>query len=306
MPPIKVNRTITINAPKDEVAKVLSDFHTWPTWSPWLITEPDASVDIESDGKAYKWEGKRVGSGAMKIDKEEGNDAVYCDLQFIKPFKSKAKTHFELKENGTATDVTWYMDSSLPFFMFFMKKSMEAYIGNDYERGLTLLKDYVEDGDTHCKLNWIGEQSRKATKYIGITRECSTKEVSKLMPKDFEKIHTLSEKLGVDMSQVFSQYHKFDMVKQKAKYTVALPVSAFPTNIEGGFITGELPATKTYVLEHKGPYRHIGNAWATMMTMTRSKEIKAKKSYHPIETYGNSPRDTHEHDLITHLHFAVK
>ncbi len=306
MPPIKVNRTVSINAPKEDVAKALSDFHTWKNWSPWLIMDPDAKVDVEPDGKAYKWEGKRVGSGAMKIDKEDGSDAVYCDLQFIKPFKSKAKTSFKLEQNGDSTNVTWFMDSNLPFFMFFMKKSMEAYIGNDYERGLNLLKDYVEDGEAHSKLNWIGESSIEGGKYVGITRECTTKTISKEMPKDFHKIQEIANRVGADMNKVFSQYHKFDMVSGKAKYTVGLPVSEYPSDLDADMIKGEMPATKTYVLEHKGPYRHIGNAWATMSNMARSKEFKAIKKIAPFETYGNSPANTPENDLITHLHFAVK
>ncbi len=306
MPPIKVQRNISINAPKEKVAKVLSDFHTWQKWSPWLIMDPNAKVDVEPDGKAYTWEGSRVGSGAMKVEKEDGSDAVYCDLQFIKPFKSKAKTFFELKQNGNVTDVTWFMDSSLPFFMFFMKKSMEAYIGNDYERGLNLLKDYVEDGEAHSKLNWIGESSIEGGKYIGITRVCTTNDLSSLMPKDFEKIGALAHKIGANMDKVFSQYHKFDMVSGKAKYTVGLPVDEYPEDLNASMIKGEMPAVKTYVLEHRGPYRHIGNAWATMSSMARSKEFKAKKSIHPFETYGNSPANTPENDLITHLHFAVK
>ena len=65
------------------------------------------------------------------------------DLTFLKPCKSQAKVAFYLKEEGASTQVRWTMDSVLPFFLFWMKKSMEAYISQDYGRGLRLLKDFA-------------------------------------------------------------------------------------------------------------------------------------------------------------------
>ena len=41
-----------------------------------------------------------------------------------------------LKRAGLAPELTWTMDSSLPFFLFWMKKSMEGFIGMDYDPGL--------------------------------------------------------------------------------------------------------------------------------------------------------------------------
>lgn len=307
MPPLKLSRSVTINAPKEKIANIINDFHTWPSWSPWLITDPDATVDVEPDGKSYTWEGKRVGSGAMKIDKEEGTDAIYCDLQFLKPWKSKAKTKFHLTAEGDSTKVEWHMDSSLPFFLFFMQKSMEAFIANDYQRGLNLLKDLAEDGEVHSKLDWVGEQQFQGTKFVGIERSCALDEMGPVMAEDFKKLGTYVEDMkDIDPTKVFCQYHKFDMVKNKAKYTVGMPVSEVPASLEKGFIQGTLPSTKIYTLKHTGPYTHLGNAWNTMYGMARSKEIRAKKSMHPFETYGNNPENTDPNDLITYVNFAIR
>ena len=88
--------------------------------------EPETKVTVRSDAKYYEWEGDRVGSGNMKIIKEVENATVDYDLMFLKPWKSKAKVSFYLKPEGTSTSVTWTMDSSLPFFLFWMKKMTEA------------------------------------------------------------------------------------------------------------------------------------------------------------------------------------
>lgn len=159
MPKIELNRSIEINASPEKVFKALNDLNQWRIWSPWLILEPETKVTVSDDTKYYEWDGKRIGAGNMQITSEVKNQSVNLDLTFLKPWKSKAKVRFELKGIGDHTEVTWFMDSSLPFFMFWMKKMMMGFIGMDYERGLNLLKDFVEEGEVYSKLEFIGEES---------------------------------------------------------------------------------------------------------------------------------------------------
>ena len=126
MPKMHIEKSISIDAPVDKVFKVLNDYNTWSTWSPWLIMEPDAEVKVEEGGKAYSWNGKLVGSGEMKMTAEDVNKSLHMDLTFLTPWKSQAKVWFEFESDGDKTKVTWFMDSSLPFFLFWMKKMMTA------------------------------------------------------------------------------------------------------------------------------------------------------------------------------------
>ena len=130
--------------------------------------EPEAKVTVQEDGKYYEWSGNRVGSGNMTVLKEQTNEWIECDLTFLKPWKSKAKVKFNLKSEGDSTRITWNMDSSLPFFMFFMKKMMEAFVGMDYERGLNMLKDYSEDDKVHSHMEFKGRQTYPGCNYIGV------------------------------------------------------------------------------------------------------------------------------------------
>ena len=43
------------------------------------------------------------------------------------------------------------MNSSLPLFLFWMKEQMQVFVGMDYNRGLLLLKDLVENGKAHSQ-----------------------------------------------------------------------------------------------------------------------------------------------------------
>ncbi|MEM9545428.1 MAG: SRPBCC family protein [Bacteroidota bacterium] len=307
MPKMNIVKTKHINAPVSKVYEILSDLSSWSKWSPWLIMDPNASVDVAADNRSYTWDGNRVGSGHMEIAKETMDKAIDYNLTFLKPWRSKAKVKFTTTEKDGGTEVAWHMDSSLPWFMFWIKKMTVAIISNDYERGLNLLKDYAEDGETHSKLNWLGEREFPGCDFIGIKRECSTVEMGEVMKNDFEALMSYCENVdGADKTKAFSMYHKFDFVKGRASYTAGIPTSKVPDNVPVDYFVGKIPSTKIYTLEHVGPYVHLGNAWTTIHKMVRQKEIRPNKSIHPFETYGNSPMDTHPHDLITHINFAVK
>lgn len=118
MPSIHVEKSIDIHAPKEKLFDTLNNFNHWQAWSPWLIMEPKAKVDVSKDNKFYSWEGNRIGSGEMKITEEDPNEHIKYSLTFLKPWKSKADVQFNLEISENGTKVTWLMDSSLPFFMF--------------------------------------------------------------------------------------------------------------------------------------------------------------------------------------------
>ena len=82
MPKTHVSKSITIDRSAEEIFSKLNDFNQWPQWSPWLICEPDARVEVAPDAKYYEWEGKRVGSGNMRIINEQPNDSIDYDLTF--------------------------------------------------------------------------------------------------------------------------------------------------------------------------------------------------------------------------------
>ncbi len=306
MPAFHVVKSKIINAPLSKVHDTISDFHTWPEWSPWLMAEPQAQVNIQEDGKHYSWEGSRVGSGNMTITKEDEH-SIYCDLMFLKPWKSKAKTYFKLSEVEGGTKVEWNMDSSLPWFMFMMKKMMVEMIGNDYTRGMNLLKDYVEDGKVHSKLVFHGERSIEGGSYVGIKREMSMDDATKKMGKDFEQLGALAAKTeSANMEKAFCIYHKWDFVGKKAVYTAGLPVDGTVDDLPEGANMYLMPATKVYQIEHIGPYEHLGNAWSAAYSVMRNKEFKYNKKLHPFETYGNSPQNTDPKELRTFINFPMK
>jgi predicted transcriptional regulator YdeE len=307
MPKTHVVKSITITASAEKVKSVISNFNNWEPWSPWFILEPGTQVTVSPDGKTQEWEGKRIGSGIIKIIKE-GDSVINYDLKFLKPWKSEAKTDFiieKIDENNTK--LSWSMDGSLPFFMFFMKPMMERLIGMDYDRGLLMLKDYIEKGSIDAKLEFLGESNYAGCKFVGVKSECTIDTIGEVMSADFKKLMEFANTIGDDMTgEFFSIYHKFDFGKNRIVYTSGVSVKSEQQNLPSGLFNSSLLATKIQTVRHIGPYELSGNAWSAIMSMDRAKEFTKNKKIPPMEFYRNSPMDTEPKDLISDICMAVK
>jgi|TARA_B110000438_G_scaffold206565_2_gene198288 uncharacterized protein YndB with AHSA1/START domain len=118
MPKFAVSKSIDISKPIEETYACVRDFRTWPTWSPWLITEPEAAMVYAPDGKSYSWDGAVVGSGEMELLSESHPKRLRYQLTFLKPWKSISAVSFHFESTEAGSRVTWTMNGSLPFFSF--------------------------------------------------------------------------------------------------------------------------------------------------------------------------------------------
>jgi len=87
MPSYHVAREVEILASPQRVYEVLADYRTWKTWSPWLISEPEALVTVSDDpssvGSQYAWKGKVTGEGELQHRKlaPKASLAYTCSLE---------------------------------------------------------------------------------------------------------------------------------------------------------------------------------------------------------------------------------
>lgn len=308
MPKMTVDRSIVVKASPEKVFEIVKDLNHWQPWSPWMVMEPETLVNVREDGTFYEWTGKYTGQGQMTVTDSVPNQSVDIDLLFLKPWKSKAKVRLVIKPEGDTVRVHWLMDSSLPFFMFWMKKMMEAFIGMDFERGLTMLKDYVELGHIPATVSFKGIEKWPAVKYIGLKRETTIDALSVGMDEDYTKLMTFmmdGRQENLD-GPAFTIYHKWDVVKRTVRYTACVPVKEIPADLPAGCITGSVPEVHVHVIHLKGPYRFIGNLWSTQYSRMRGKAFKSMKAIDPMERYLNSPKNTPELELETEVAFPTR
>ena len=309
MPAYHVQRSIVIEKPIKEVRDSLKNFKEWPRWSPWLIMEPDATVTYSDRqgqvGATYGWSGVLVGAGGMEL-MDVHDDVLKMQIHFVKPFKSQADVGFNLENQGESTKVTWYMDGYLPFFLFWMTGKMKTYIGMDYERGLLMLKEYLETASVASYVHIEGTFPMKEQKYIGIPRTCRLKELGVVMKKDFEDLYTFMETHNISMDRVpFSIYNTFDMFKGESSYIACIPVDE-EVQIESRWVRGNIEAGKALKTMHKGRYLHLGNGWMTAISFARMKKMKMQKSPVGYEFYLNNPYDTPEEELVTEIFIPLR
>jgi hypothetical protein len=96
-----VSRSIDINTTTEQVASVVADFNTWPTWSPWLCMEPAANVKITGKGNLpgsiLSWHGDMIGAGELELLAIDSTKSITPDNRIPLDTKKFAKKTMNFK-----------------------------------------------------------------------------------------------------------------------------------------------------------------------------------------------------------------
>jgi predicted transcriptional regulator YdeE len=289
MPSLNISRDIVIQAPLETVFDAVHDFKKWIPWSPWILAEPDCKLEFAENGTSYSWDGKIIGSGQLTKTRIDGTQSMEMDLQFFKPWKSQSKVSFVFKDTNEGVNVTWNMRGSLPFFLFFMKKKMEAFVSMDYERGLKMLREFCETGTISSQLTFNDVQEFGGFEAIAIRREIAMSNIAKDMEKDMHALLAFGDKAKLEAAGYpFSQYEKWDPVKGRVSYVCGIPVKDFGSaDYSGEVIQFNLPACSYYEVEHAGSFEHVANAWSAGVMRVQSLKLKQHKQIMPFELYSH-------------------
>ena len=304
MPAMNVVREMDIDKPRACVYASLIDFKQWSAWSPWHICERECPITVAEDGRSYAWDGAVIGKGEIHRIAEHEPGALDYHLVFLKPWKSEAKVRFELREYEGGTCLSWRMNSQLPWFMFWMRSMMEAFIGMDYDRGLLMLKAYLETGSVPSTVTIIGLEQQPECNYIGIRRRVHMADIGNDMSKDFKALGQWFNERNLNADgQCFSITHDWNPVKKQAEYTAAFALSKTIDidSVPENFLRGQRPASTVFTAEHIGPYHHLGNAWTAVMMRARNKVFRQNKKRAPFEIYVNNPETTEAAALKTRV-----
>jgi hypothetical protein len=214
---------------------------------------------------------------------------------------------FTFAEKDGGTEATWTMDGSMPWFLFWMTSMKTALIGMDYERGLSMLKDVLETGSVPSKLEFLGKTSSPGFNYVGVRTSCARVDIGEAMAADFKNLgEHIEQKTFTPAGPPFSIYHKWDVAKGRADYTLGFPVEKLSAEVGNGLVSGGIPACDVYTIKHTGPYRHLGNAWSSGMIHGRNGVFRQDKSIAPFETYENDPSEVRSEEIVTIVRMPAK
>ncbi len=310
MPRFHVQRSIQIAASPEQVFDRVADFNTWTKWSPWLLAEPEAQVTVTDNarnvGAVYAWQGEVVGAGEIEHLRLDRPHKIEDEIRFLRPFRSRSQVVFELQPVGSETQLTWHMQGSLPWFMFWMKPMMQTFIGMDYGRGLRMLKEWIETGNIQSQTTITGVVPVGPLHMLGVRDQCAVADVSKSMEAAFKKVSNLfhQQNLPTDGGMI-SVYHRFDMKAGTFDYTSGYVVPESTLGQADQLTSWSLPASNAFCVKHIGSYHHLGNAWSVANQIARYKKLKQCK-LGTFELYRTTPPETPDAELLTEIYLPLR
>lgn len=144
-----VEKTIIIKKPKADVMGRVADLNHYSKWNPWQQSDPTATNTITGSagtpGHKYAWVGKKVGMGSLTITNTDDKH-IHFDLEFLKPWKAKAKDNWLFEPWGDGeTKITWQNSGELPWPMArLMGPMIIKNLNYQFTRGLDNLKKMCE------------------------------------------------------------------------------------------------------------------------------------------------------------------
>src|SRR5688572_16547162 len=89
-----IEKSIVINSPVMEVMSRVGNLNEYASWNPWQQAEPKSQRTItgtpNTPGHKYAWQGRKIGEGSLTLRDIDAKH-IHFDLEFLKPWKSKAK-----------------------------------------------------------------------------------------------------------------------------------------------------------------------------------------------------------------------
>ena len=188
-----IERNAEIKAPREVVFEQVRLFKNFKNWSPWHVYDPNMKTTITGTdgepGAVYSWSGNDdVGTG-HQILKSVTPGRVDFEVKYSDWGNSPA--YFILEEKGEKTNVTWALDMYVPFpwNAFSMLTDVNAFVGKDFENGLTNLKKVCEQ-IAHPKYRGyeVVVTDMPVKYYVGIRNVVDTAEITAYYEENFPKI----------------------------------------------------------------------------------------------------------------------
>jgi predicted transcriptional regulator YdeE len=302
-----VEQTIVVNKNAKDVFEIVSRFEHWAQWSPWNITDPELVNTFDGEGDEYGdvmgWNGPLAGVGEMEVIDYQGESYIAYELRFKKPFRSTAFTSFNLKELADeTTELTWAMEGNVPFFLFFMKKQIAAFVNNDFKRGLRMIREYAETGNISSNLEFLGIHAFDATTILSRKNSVAENDMTTEMPKDFNFLVESAKELNISIGRAFTVYTKSDMVNERFDYIAGFEI---PTDTQTDLSTYVIPGGDYLMIRHYGSWEHLGNAWVYGFMYLRESKMKMDKKRKPFELYVTSP-DANPQRHVVDIYIPVR
>ena len=311
MPAWALKKSIQIAAPASKVYSLVSDFNTWTAWSPWLIADPATKVQIsqvpDQSGSTYHWISDIVGEGKLEHTKLEQDTYVESSLQFIRPMQAHCTTAFQIAPAGDKTELTWSINGSLPWYLFWLKSTIIGLIGMDYYRGLSMIRALAEQGSIPSRTEVLGVEPFPTLRVAGFPATGSFYSMEDSMAPILRKLENEYQEEGLPKEgAVVALYTRFNLSKASLEYTLgrAIPETLIMPS-HSKLTDWRLPACRALHVRHTGAYEHLGNAWSVANRIARHQKLKLNRRV-SLEIYTPWTSETPKEHYQTDLYLPIR
>jgi hypothetical protein len=149
---IKVQQTIVINAPVENVWNFTNNITALNSWNAWFKLDKMMKTSIGGNegrpGSSFCWESDstELGEGCLTISQLTTLRDVTLDITFYAPYRRQAKTYISLQPIGNTTRVTLNFNSHVPYplSIIMLFKRAQKTIATNYALSLQELKKLSE------------------------------------------------------------------------------------------------------------------------------------------------------------------
>ncbi len=292
-----VERSITINAPKEMVLDQIVNFKNFAKWEPWYRRDTTTKMEyMGTDGQpgsSFHWTSSKVGEGTMTNAGVE-NGMMKYNLNIIKPWKNTADGWLKVEDAGSnqtksnQTKVTWniHMNHPAPWNAMMVFMNVGKMLGNDFESGLKNLKEYAE---AHATMPASSDIAIKETQfpghmYCGVRKTVTMADMNKFFMDTYGMLdQALQNRTSGPASGL---YWSWDTVKHESDVAAVFPVSDTSKPVKGATFFN-IPASGACMVALNGSYDGMMNAHSALRNYCVSKKMKVKAI---IEEYIIGPR----------------
>lgn len=309
-----LEENILINSPIKTVWENVVFFANSQKWSPWLILDTNCKSKITWEdwtlSAKYSWDWEFVWAWEQFHTEIVEYSEIKSKVVFLKPFKNIWEVYFKFEEIDWKTKVTWWMNSSVPFFIFFLKNMISKMISRDYRRWLKMLKWLCEKWGLNTKSDLEKNVLVDSFYWFWIKNNANTENIWEKMHSDITKLFEIAKEKDIKMINMLSfSTQKSDVMNWFFEYIVSFKVSKedFDKIEENWDLEkGYFDWSNSIKVTHTWSYDYLENSWTLWMSSLRTLKLKKNKKLNPFEVYLNDPNSVEEKDLKTDIYIPIK
>lgn len=307
---VKVERSIVVNAPIEVVYNQVNDFHNWENWSPWMEKDPDMDIVYSGAekgvGSKYCWEGDpdAVGKGCLSIVDNKEYESISTLLEFEGTPPGNGSWNFEKVSDGVK--ITWAMESDMtePIIVGrYFGLLMDGFIGPDFEKGLSNIKNIVESMSAYSID--ISEGQEEAIQYVYMKEKGSSTEIGPKMDSIANEMLSFIKAHNLEMGEkVFAIWHVNDMENDYYEFSFAFEIAEAEAIDSDRVKFGKLDAFTAVKGVHMGAYDKMEGSYEEMMRYIKDKGYAGDNEW--MEFYITDPMEQPDtSQWITHIVYPL-